>query len=48
MTLTWFFDLDNTLHNASHAIFKTLDARINSFIMQRLNVSAQQADRLRM
>jgi putative hydrolase of the HAD superfamily len=48
MPLTWFFDLDNTLHNASHAIFATLDHRINTYVMQRLNVPAEQANRIRM
>lgn len=28
----WLFDLDNTLHNASHAIFPQLMANMNSYI----------------
>jgi putative hydrolase of the HAD superfamily len=47
-TITWFFDLDNTLHNASHAIFKTLDERITTFIQQRLGVTQAAANALRL
>jgi putative hydrolase of the HAD superfamily len=28
----WLFDLDNTLHDASHAIFPTISANMNTFI----------------
>jgi putative hydrolase of the HAD superfamily len=28
----WLFDLDNTLHNASHSIFPAISANMNSFI----------------
>ena len=28
----WFFDLDNTLHDASHAIFPSISANMNTFI----------------
>jgi putative hydrolase of the HAD superfamily len=48
MPLTWFFDLDNTLHDASHAIFGMLDHRINTFVMQRLNVPQHEANQIRM
>ena len=30
--LTWFFDLDNTLHDASHAIFPAINANMNRYI----------------
>jgi putative hydrolase of the HAD superfamily len=32
--LTWLFDLDNTLHNASHAIFPAINVNMNAFIAQ--------------
>jgi putative hydrolase of the HAD superfamily len=35
-TLTWLFDLDNTLHNASHAIFPAINANMNAFIARVL------------
>jgi putative hydrolase of the HAD superfamily len=28
----WLFDLDNTLHNASHAIFPAIMANMNVYI----------------
>lgn len=34
--LTWFFDLDNTLHDASHAIFPAINANMNDYIAQVL------------
>lgn len=34
--LTWLFDLDNTLHNASHAIFPAINRNMNDFIGQVL------------
>jgi putative hydrolase of the HAD superfamily len=34
--LTWFFDLDNTLHNASHTIFPAITANMNAFIARVL------------
>jgi putative hydrolase of the HAD superfamily len=43
----WLFDLDNTLHNASHASFAMLDASMNEYIHRELGVSADEADRLR-
>lgn len=47
MSGIWFFDLDNTLHNASHAIFGGMDERINQWIIQHLQVDAAEADRIR-
>jgi putative hydrolase of the HAD superfamily len=35
--LTWLFDLDNTLHNASHAIFPAINANMNAFIARILD-----------
>ena len=46
--ITWFFDLDNTLHNASHRIFQVLDEQINAFIQARLAVAPAAADALRL
>lgn len=43
----WFFDLDNTLHDASWRIFGALDGSITEFISKRLSVSSEEADRLR-
>lgn len=43
----WFFDLDNTLHDASHAIFRAIDARMTSYVERHLQVDRAEADRLR-
>ena len=43
----WFFDLDNTLHDASWRIFGALDGSITEFISRRLCISSEEADRLR-
>jgi putative hydrolase of the HAD superfamily len=32
----WLFDLDNTLHNASHAIFPAINANMNAYIARVL------------
>ncbi len=34
----WLFDLDNTLHNASHAIFPLISANMNTYIARVLGV----------
>lgn len=34
--LTWLFDLDNTLHDASHAIFPAINSNMNTFIARVL------------
>jgi putative hydrolase of the HAD superfamily len=34
--LVWLFDLDNTLHNASHAIFPAINANMNALITRVL------------
>lgn len=43
----WLFDLDNTLHNASHAAFSMIDASMNRYIEAELHVDATEANRLR-
>lgn len=34
----WLFDLDNTLHDASHAIFPAISANMNAYIARVLSV----------
>jgi putative hydrolase of the HAD superfamily len=43
----WFFDLDNTLHDATHAIFRTIDTRMTDYVEKHLAVDRCEADRLR-
>jgi putative hydrolase of the HAD superfamily len=43
----WLFDLDDTLHHASHRAFGLLDASINDYIVRHLGVPEGEADRLR-
>jgi putative hydrolase of the HAD superfamily len=43
-TPTWLFDLDNTLHNASHAIFPAINANMNAYIAQVLGKDGMPAD----
>jgi putative hydrolase of the HAD superfamily len=40
----WLFDLDNTLHNASHAIFPAINANMNAFIATVLGDGEVPAD----
>lgn len=35
-SITWLFDLDNTLHNASYAIFPAINVNMNAYIAQVL------------
>lgn len=42
--LTWVFDLDNTLHDASHAIFPAINRNMNAFIGQVLGDGVTPAD----
>ncbi|MES2535316.1 MAG: pyrimidine 5'-nucleotidase [Pseudomonadota bacterium] len=35
--ITWLFDLDNTLHNASHAIFPAINVNMNAYITKVLS-----------
>ena len=43
----WLFDLDNTLHHASHEIFPAINRGMTQYIMDRLNVDVDEANRLR-
>jgi putative hydrolase of the HAD superfamily len=43
----WFFDLDNTLHDAAHAIFAAIDTRMTTYVERHLKVDRVLADRLR-
>jgi putative hydrolase of the HAD superfamily len=46
--LVWFFDLDGTLHDASHAIFAAIDARMTDYVERHLVVDREQANQLRL
>lgn len=41
---TWLFDLDNTLHDASHAIFPAINANMNAYMAQVLGSGGAPAD----
>jgi len=43
----WFFDLDNTLHNASDQIFTQINARMTDYVAHHLQIDHAQADVLR-
>jgi len=43
----WLFDLDNTLHDASHAVFSTIDRRMTDYVESVLGVDRSEANRLR-
>ncbi len=43
----WLFDLDNTLHNASHAAFRMIDRSMTEYIERELALSREEADWLR-
>jgi putative hydrolase of the HAD superfamily len=43
----WLFDLDDTLHDASHAIFRTIDRRMTDYVERELEVARDEANRLR-
>jgi putative hydrolase of the HAD superfamily len=43
----WLFDLDNTLHDASHAMFRAIDQRMTSYVERTLGVDRTEANRLR-
>lgn len=43
----WLFDLDDTLHDASHAIFRTIDRRMTDFVARELDLARDEANRLR-
>jgi putative hydrolase of the HAD superfamily len=44
MPLTWIFDLDNTLHDASHAIFPAINTNMNVYIANVLGGGSAPAD----
>ena len=43
----WFLDLDDTLHDASHAIYREIDTRMTAFVARQLGCGADEADRVR-
>jgi putative hydrolase of the HAD superfamily len=43
----WLFDLDNTLHDASHAIFGSIDRRMTDYVERVLGIDRDEANRLR-
>jgi putative hydrolase of the HAD superfamily len=45
--ITWLFDLDNTLHNASAAIFPHINRLMTRYVAQTLQTSEQEASELR-
>ena len=47
MKRTWLFDLDNTLHNASHASFVGINEGMSEYIVDALALPREEADALR-
>jgi len=45
--LAWFFDLDDTLHDATHAVFGEIDGVMTDYIVRELGLPHDEADRLR-
>jgi pyrimidine 5'-nucleotidase len=43
----WLFDLDNTLHHASHSIFPAINRAMTQYIIDTLQVELEEANRLR-
>ena len=43
----WLFDLDNTLHDASHSIFPYINQAMTSYVARRLNLNHHQASQVR-
>ncbi len=43
----WFFDLDNTLHDASHRIFGEMNRSMSDWLMANIAVDQAEADRIR-
>lgn len=43
----WFFDLDNTLHDAGHVVFPHMNAAMTDYIERHLGIERPQADALR-
>lgn len=46
-SLVWLFDLDNTLHDASHAVFGQLNASMTGYIEHHLGLDKPAAEHLR-
>jgi len=46
-TRTWFFDLDDTLHDASHAAFPYTAAAMSAYVEEHLGLPAADASALR-
>ncbi len=46
--LVWFFDLDDTLHDASHAILRTIDRRMTDYVVRHLEIEEADANQLRL
>jgi putative hydrolase of the HAD superfamily len=46
--LVWFFDLDDTLHDASHAIFAAIDHRMTAYVERHVAVDRARANELRL
>jgi len=44
----WLFDLDNTLHDASHAAFGAINVAMNEYMVEHLGVERDEAARLRL
>ena len=44
----WLFDLDNTLHDASHAAFGETNVAMNAYMVEHLGVDHAEAARLRL
>jgi len=44
----WLFDLDDTLHDASFAIFDAIDRRMTDYVERALGVERAEANRLRL
>lgn len=44
--MTWLFDLDNTLHDASHAIFPAIHLNMNLFIAKVLRACGEPCDEI--
>lgn len=47
MRRTWLFDLDNTLHDASHAAFGPTNAAMTDYIVAHLSLTPHEANALR-
>jgi len=43
----WFFDLDNTLHDAQAHIFPSMNAQIGQYLMRRFNIGEAEANAMR-